>query len=424
MSDVTIIIPVYCNTDERLGWLEECLQSAISQGCEVVAYDDGSTVNVRALLSKYIKTFAYSDTNRGVAFARNECVKLVKTSLIFPLDCDDRLKPGSIQTLERLWKGIPLYVDLAKFGLINDNHYQLMEFDCSHITKFVGFTSVNVLHSVEQHNTIGGWDITLDFYEDGEYNARLFARYCGQRHAEPLVEYRIHATQRTKRYQKKAAAYATNILAKIRSIDMACSACSKRRSSVTNTSSASVSNLPAATNNFISLAERGAATQVLIGESYQNVPLEFEGKVLAVYVGGQGRMKHYYNGVASNTPYKVKYGDHLYVDPRDARTANMISDTRLLVRVERAESKPVVVVQPQPAQPVEVATMPEPVKLSMPDVPQVVHNLPDIGNLKLSDLKAMDELGELDGVDIPALIRMEARGKNRKQVIDWLKGRA
>ena len=99
MSDVTIILPVYCDSAIKLQWLEECLQSIVGQGCNIVAFDDGSPENTLAVLSKYIQDIAYSKTNRGVSFARNECIKLVKTSLLIPLDCDDTLQPGAIADL-------------------------------------------------------------------------------------------------------------------------------------------------------------------------------------------------------------------------------------------------------------------------------------------------------------------------------------
>lgn len=411
MSDVTIVIPVYCDTEEKLIWLDECFKSVMSQGCEVVAFDDGSTVNTIPVISKYIKRYGFSKTNRGVSFARNECVKLARTPLIYPLDCDDKLRPGAISTLEKLWKGVPIYSDMSKFGLVTDPHYELMNFHCDLITQYVGFTTVNVLHSVEQYYAIGGWDTLLDFYEDGEYNARLFARFCGYRHAEPLVEYRIHSTQRTKRYAKNAAEYATRILERIRSLDMACTACGKRRSSVSN--AANISNA-AKSSPLITTNTRGTVTEVLIGESYRNVPLEFDGKVLALYVGGEGKMKHYYQGQGSKQSYKVRYGDHIYADPRDVRDAAATSDTRMLIRVMRREEQPVVTVTPQK---VEVAPLPQPIEV--PEMPKIVYDLPDIVNMTLSDLKDTP----LDGVDIPALIRMEARGKNRKQIIEWLKKR-
>lgn len=409
-TDVTIIIPVCCKTQESLGWLEECLQSAVSQGCEVVAHDDGSTVNTHDILSKYIKRYSYSVVNLGVSNARNQCVKLVRTSQIFPLDCDDRLKPDSIASLVKVWNGVPVYPDLAKFGQVNDPHYKLMEFHCDHITTYVGFSSVNVLHSLEQNKAIGGWDETIDFYEDGEYNARLFAMYCGQRHAEPLVEYRIHANQRTKHYGKLAAEYAARILVKIRSLDMACSSCGKRRTGPGNDPSAGVNSM------LQNSMQRGPITSVLIGESYKNMPIDFEGKVLAVYVGGEGKAKHYYQGQGSKFSHRVQYGDHLYVDPRDAREFEATSDTRMLVRVKPRATVPqpvIVVEQPKPA---ETSKAPAPIRL-VPEIPKVVYDLPDIANMTKGDVLQYD----WGGIDIPACIRMEARGKNRKGIIEFLK---
>ena len=348
LADVTIIIPVYCTTEQALVWLDECLASAVAQGCEVVCWDDGSTQDVKPVLRKY-KLDYHGGNHEGVSKARNSAVDIVSTRLIYPLDCDDTLKPGSITQLLSLWNGsTPVYSDVAKFGLVNVPHYNLLEFDCNHIRTHVGFSSVNVLHLKAQWEALGGWDPTIDFYEDGEYNARLYARWCGVRCPHPLVNYRIHDNQRTKTYAAKASEYAKRILDRIRRLDMPCSTCGgKRRATV-------VTAQPV----------QQAAAKI----DPKTLPGEMNGRVLAQYVGGKGKGKHYYQGPTTRYMYKVTYGDYVYADPTDTRTAEeiMTKPNWLLVKYIGA---PIPVPQQAPA-PTAVAT-PAPVQAA-PQAPKPI----------------------------------------------------
>ena len=168
MTTVSIIIPVYCKTDESLTWLRECVESAVLQDCEVVVVDDGSPLDIKkALEGMNIKRV--SSVHVGVSEARNIAARYATGDLIFPLDCDDRLVPGAISKLLLYWDGkTPVYPDVRKFGLENVDHYKLPEFTCEHIYDHVGFTSVNVLHLRDQWKSLGGWDPTIEFYEDGD----------------------------------------------------------------------------------------------------------------------------------------------------------------------------------------------------------------------------------------------------------------
>jgi hypothetical protein len=410
MHDVTIIIPVYVTTQEGLVWLEECFQSALSQGCEVAVYDDASPIDVMPLLSKYIRRYSYRKEHMGVSVARNEAIALSETSLILPLDCDDLLAENAVTKLLSAWEGIPVYPDLEKFGDETDAHYKLLDFHCEHLTNLVGFTSVNVLHSKSQWEQVGKYDPAIDFYEDGEYNSRLLGTYCGMRYPEPLVRYRIHKNQRTKQYFKRSSEYALKLLDKIRRYEMACSSCGGK-------SRRTASNSPQQNPQAPSMTQRGPQTDVMIGDSYKNLPSEFEGKVLVTYLGGKGKGKHYYQGQGSNNMYKVTYGDVLYVDPKDARNPGEMANTRAFERIVNMKApEPVKVVEPPAPQPPPAAVKePERVEVALPPPPE----LPDIRNMTYKHITDLD----LSSVPIPALIRSEARGKNRKNVLDFLKGK-
>ena len=138
---------------------------------------------------------------------------------------------------------------------------------------------------------------------------------------------------------------------------MSCPGCSKRRTQSLSQSALSkmaVQSVP---------VER---VTVNVGEAPTHLPIQSpDGKVLSVYIGGQGRAKHYYQGSVSKQPYKVSYGDYLYVDERDSRSKDNVGSRSLLVRVEKPVeqvAKPIteIVVSNKPKSVIdEVASIPQ-----------------------------------------------------------------
>lgn len=317
-DDVTIIIPAYCENTEQLLWLDECIESALKQGCKVIACDDFSPLRPYNVFVKYRKKMVgmYSTQHFGVSATRNAAITAADTELILPLDSDDRLVDGALEKLLEYWDGeTPVYPDIRKFGTEEVPHYALLDFDCDHIFNYVGFTSVNVLHRRDQWQDVGGYNKDIDFYEDGEYNAKLLCKYGGIRCPYPLVEYRMHPNQRTKRYAKEASIYAKRILNQIRRNLMPCAGCGKRKTK----------------SNF----EGGGIVQGTFIQDPTNMPLEQGGMVLAQYVGGQGRGKHYYQGLSSKILYRVTYGVYVYVKSQDTRAANDAANPSMLIKYER-----------------------------------------------------------------------------------------
>jgi GT2 family glycosyltransferase len=409
LSDVTIIIPIFVTTLETLDWLGECLDSAYAQKCNVVVYDDGSTVDLQQLLGIYIQDYKYVPVkNRGVSYARNKAIEAVDTELILPLDCDDRFKPNTVTEMLAYWDihHVPVYSDVAKFGDINIPHYPLFDFACEHILKHVGFTAVSVLHSKAMWKQIGGYDESIEFYEDGEYNARLLGTYCGVRCPKPLVEYRIHAKQRTKTYEKQSAYYAKLITEKVRNYEMACPGCSGKRR----------------TN---SLNSRNTGGQVMQSTQSLNAPqkpsempkMDDKGYVLVQYVGGRGRGTHWYNGLVTGNAYRVIEGLYLHVDKNDAREANDTHSHSFFVRVIQPE--PVVktavpVVRTPIVEKVVVPTVRAAVSTSIARTP--VWEAPVIAKMRLVDIQNL----ELTPAQAAKLLEEEQNGRNRIKVVDWL----
>jgi hypothetical protein len=287
-----------------------------------------------------------------------------------------------------------------------------MEFDCEHVRSIVGFTSVNVLYSIEQWKSIGGYDTNIDFYEDGEYNARLFAKYCGKRFPKPLVNYRQHDLQRVVKYNDKSHEYAEKILSRIRRLDMACPGCGKRRIAGAQTQNVGANRMMASTP--------APTANVAVGSGQIDLPLELDGKILVRYFGGKGMAKHTKRGPFTNKPYSVRYGDFLYVLPADA--VDVLSPGHPFQKVVRPSSAPVEL--PKTAEPI-LPPDPEPIESRVPKTNVIrtpvaqAEDLPDLMNTPLKQLKNMDLTPE----QVVRLLAMEKTGKGRVPVVNWLKRR-
>lgn len=405
MHNVSIIIPTYIRTDEELGWLKECIESACKQDCEIVVYNDGSPIDPYELLTKYPVIYEHGERKHGAAYARNQAANLATKELILPLDCDDRLVDGAVDKLLSVWDGeVPIYPDISKFGDVYDEHYVLLDFNCDWVYTYVGFSSVNVLHKREYWRTLGGWDEGLEFYEDGEYNARLFSQWCGVRFPEPLVEYRQHSAQRTNTYKKQSNAYARLILAKSRRLNMACKSCGGNKSKVT------------AANNPVAVARATSVEEAISMAS--NLPGELDGKVLAVYVGGKGMGKHYYQGPHTKYPYKVQHGITVYVDVEDTQGSSLFQREEGM----KVESDPV----PSQAQAFKDEPKEEKSRVAKAlDVARtpVIRKREMVEGLDIYDLTTKQVMAlDLDYETAKQLLIIEKRGKNRKKISKYLEG--
>ena len=150
----------------------------------------------------------------------------------------------------------------------------------------------------------------------------------------------------------------------------------------------------------------------------QGLPGEMDGKVLAIYVGGKGLGKHYYQGPGTKFPYKVQHGDTIYVAVED--TQDEIGNS-LFSRV-KGQSQEIVSVPSQAQEPKEATKSRVAKALDIARTPmiekQVVEELPDIYDLTTKQVMALD----LDHVTAGKLLVAEKRGKNRKKISKYLEG--
>lgn len=91
---VSIIIPSY----NQQYFLADAIESALAQNCEVIVVDDGST-DKSLEIAKRFPVKVISQVNKGLASARNTGIMNATGEWILPLDADDILLDGCVETL-------------------------------------------------------------------------------------------------------------------------------------------------------------------------------------------------------------------------------------------------------------------------------------------------------------------------------------
>jgi hypothetical protein len=409
MNDVTVIIPAYVTNEQSMDWLIECIDSALKQDCQVIVYDDASPYDKETYENRISETYInseysnavnlkiyYGTVHKGVSHARNQAAENVTTTLILPVDCDDVLADGAVAELLAEWHGVPVYPDLSKFGTQEIPHYRLLDFSCELAQNKLGIASVTVLHAVEQWKAIGGWNEHLDLYEDAEYNSRLMLTYCGQNLHKPLLRYRQHASQKTRKIQDTNAAVLSSrdILNNLRRFIVSCPSCGgKRRTSV----------------------EALASMQQVTSVNPGNLPGEQDGRILAQYIGGKGQGGHYYKGVTTKFAYKVQYGNYYYVDPTDATDPAAPGRRSLFVKVVKPDE--IAMIVEQKLEEVTTSRVPVASKVRTPVEEKVApESLPDISTMNVGDIR---ELILTSTVQASKLLEIEKAGRNRSGVISF-----
>lgn len=298
LNDITIITPAYIKTSNYIPWLIECVESTLNTRHIIV--DDCSHVKIAHILQKYPHvTYIRLDKRSGPAVCRNVAVANCVTPLIFPLDCDDVLAENALTSFLNYWKhyNVPIYSDLFKFGIVEDKHFILKDISDKLLKGTTGFAAVSVLHSVEQHNEIGGWE-TLQLYEDGYYNAKLFHCFGGKRISMPLVGWRQHPNQRHRNVTQQASSR-KYIIELLKGLDTMC--CRKQIQRSLNT-----------------------AQQPALISAQRNVKERNKSMLKVQYLGGTGRGPHNYRTRVTGTLHRIVYGAIIELSQEDYNAASSI----------------------------------------------------------------------------------------------------
>lgn len=370
LKNCTIITPVWAKEQSDVELLGECLESSVRQA-PVIVYNDGSLASLARLERQFSSVLFVHDTHHGKAHARNGAVQHAETELIYPLDADDWISPGTLDHLESLWQGVPLYSWIWKWYSITEQElHRLPEFTCNRTRHSIA--SVNVLHSKEQWGAVGGWDERYNLYEDWLYNGKLFHLFCAQLVSEPFVFYRQHPRQSTKQVQDE------NRIRKLIRKELAdyvkedhtmacCGKAAKNRSLPQRT--------PKGTKVPISFSARTPGPPPRNSSRFgamSALPAANSGQIVSArYVGGKGRGAHIYRDPDTRHAYRVKHGQTLQVDITDTTTdaAHTAGQSRKMLI--RATPVPVVAAPPPAPAPPPPAPIPEPIPEPVPEPDQI-----------------------------------------------------
>jgi GT2 family glycosyltransferase len=145
----------------------------------------------------------------GVAAARNAGIAAAHGKYFLPLDADDYLQPQSLQVMLRaaeetgdvvysdFWEDGGKYPDgsLRKAG--DFAIYRCPDWDPELLTVKGAISAVTQLTPVALWREVGGYDETIEAWEDWAFQLSLAARgYCSRRIPLPLWTYRKHTGQR------------------------------------------------------------------------------------------------------------------------------------------------------------------------------------------------------------------------------------
>jgi len=445
---VSVIVPVYATTEQDLKWLHACLMSCYMQVDDIVLVDDGSPANVAHIASMFDIQAIFSE-HVGKSAARNMAVRAARNELIYPVDADDWLAHNAMHVLYEAWKGIPVYSNIYKVEEGVPKEFPLRAFDCDALVR-KSIASVNVLHSKEQWEAIGGWDEDLAYFEDWAYNTKLLWSFCGIRVTEYLVYYRQHSRQSTalmhgtEQEQKYKQMLVSRNQAYIeRTTSMAC--CNKKRRPNQGTRTNRTIPQPA----FQSLAAARSTTPVseasvvIAKADYDKLGQLAPNHVWARYMSSPGMGPHERRGMRSRKKYRTMYGQVVQVDKRDSVTVEQLRqgarNCGFVTLQVRAAPKPTAAQPPEQVivnnviqqaaqqpkdteilrQPISKRVTRTPVTMVAPIANEAQQIIDDLQDMRIADLREiMADVGDVSVAQ--AVLEAEQAGKNRVGAVKML----
>lgn len=206
---VSVVIPTY----NSVKFVTEAIDSVLAQtftDFEILVIDDGSKDETREVLAeKYGKLIRYLyKENGGVSTARNFGIENAKGKYIAFLDADDIWLPEKLEKQMRAFAENPKFKagytslrkvtdDLKPIGIIENERTDSLIEDLLLKGNIVGSPS-SVIYLRELFKISGGFDKTLSQCADWEMWIRLAIQTDFIFIKEPLVNYRIHASNMSK----------------------------------------------------------------------------------------------------------------------------------------------------------------------------------------------------------------------------------
>ena len=204
MSDVTAVVPCF----DYGAFLEEAVESVLSQGARVIVVDDGSTDrHTHEVLDRLPgEVRVVRQVNAGAAAARNAGLALADTPLVVVLDADDRLASGALAALRAGLDADPL----ASFAYGHQRFFGEM----GGVMRFPPYDPFRLLYrhligptALMRRELIadtGGYDAAFALYEDWELWVNALAHgHRGARVDAVTHEYRRHGGSKLGRDRRR-----------------------------------------------------------------------------------------------------------------------------------------------------------------------------------------------------------------------------
>ena len=198
---VSVIVP--CFNSQR--YLRETLTSLDEQTYphfEVVLVDDGSTdasVQIaRAWMQQNLRRLStlVTQTNRGVAAARNAAIAVARGTYILPLDSDDCLTEDflaeGVKRLDEASETALVFTDRREFGN-SSTYWRSGRFELSSLRAFNQIPYA-ALFRKKVWQSVGGYRSNVDGFDDWDFWIASAARgFRGERLEGPLLLHRDRA---------------------------------------------------------------------------------------------------------------------------------------------------------------------------------------------------------------------------------------
>ncbi|MER5768532.1 glycosyltransferase family 2 protein [Streptomyces sp. NPDC001985] len=183
---VSVVIPAHNSART----LPACLDSVYSQTTplhEVIVVDDGSTDSTADIAERYPCTLLRRTPNRGVSAARNAGVAAATGEIVFFLDSDEALTPGSVSAALDILRADPgcgcVHGVIAPDPLYDDGPVERYKVLHAHWWRARGVGEVQTAFLAqaavprEVFHRVGGLDESLRDSEDLDFSDRLAPHY-------------------------------------------------------------------------------------------------------------------------------------------------------------------------------------------------------------------------------------------------------
>jgi len=207
-TDVTVMVPAYNYADFLPDAINSVLEQEFDGRLQVVVVDDFSTDNTQEVLSHFDVEVVKHEFNMGLSASLTTGLANARGKYVIPLDADNLLAPGALQTLYDALEEKP-WLDVASGHIAlyseDGNHRRPPEwpFDAIdiegqlHHYNQLPSSSMMRRHSIER---LGGWRRRQHKNEDGEFWCRAMSAglYFEKVTEDPVLIYRWHGRNKSK----------------------------------------------------------------------------------------------------------------------------------------------------------------------------------------------------------------------------------